>query len=158
MLNVFDALLQEQALTILRDRGINVVTNSWVTKVTDGKLYYRVKQQPGEGRARDAAKGPPPADAPPEGELAFGLCLWAAGTAPRPLTKTIAERVAAAGSDVQVQAVAARGRLSIDPWMRLEGLPDGVFGSVFAMGDAAVCPVDFHGHGPLPQTAQVRPI
>ena len=56
MLNVFDALLQEQALTILRDRGINVVTNSRVTKVTDGKLYYRVKQQPGEGRARDAAK------------------------------------------------------------------------------------------------------
>ena len=91
VLNVFDASLQQAALSTLKSRRINVITNSRVTRIADGKLYYRLKKE-GEGRARDAKPSDKPAeksDKPeiPDLELDFGLCLWAAGTAPRSLTK-----------------------------------------------------------------------
>ena len=201
VLNVFDALLQEKALESLKEQGINVMTNSWVTRVAKNKLYYRVKNS-GVG----ASTGSDVSEAPEERELDFGMCLWAAGTAPRLLTKVLAERC----GEVQQKAVARTGRLSIDQWMRVEGLSKVAvmpvvvvvargsdcdcppsppyltltnhtpisrlcfilyspsphlltptyhhqesFGSIFAMGDAAVCSVTVPNEGPLPQTAQV---
>ena len=78
-----------------------------------------------------------------------GLCVWAAGTAARPITARIAEAI----GEEQVQAVKTEGRLAVDPWLRVVNTSEAVFGSILAMGDAAA--VRGCEEGDLPQTAQV---
>ena len=45
------------------------------------------------------------------------------------------------------------GRLTVDRWLRVVGTPNTTFGSMLAMGDAAL--VRDSEEGNLPQTAQV---
>lgn len=45
------------------------------------------------------------------------------------------------------------GRLAVDRWLRVVGTPPATFGSILAMGDAAL--VRDAEEGNLPQTAQV---
>lgn len=57
-----------------KDR-INCVTNTFVTKVDETVLH-----------TRDAVSNE-------QREIPFGMCVWAAGIAPRPLTKSIIDKV-----------------------------------------------------------------
>ena len=86
--------------------------------------------------------------------LPFGLCVWAAGTAPRPLTSALAGKLGAG----QVESVKKTGRLLVDPFMRAiigthsnavvggstsEGGSAGVHdkrGQIFVLGDSSYYP------------------
>ena len=71
------------------------------------------------------------------------MCVWAAGTSPRPLTQMLAKDI----SPSQVSSVSKTGRLKVDPWLRVIGLEDRVdsdgrkmFGRIFTLGDAGIFP------------------
>jgi NADH:ubiquinone reductase (non-electrogenic) len=65
--------------------------------------------------------------------LPYGMVLWAGGNAPVPLIQSLSE------------PLSPRGRLIVDPYLRLPAHPD-----VYALGDCAAW-----GEPPLPATAQV---
>ena len=74
----------------------------------------------------------------------YGLAVWAAGNAPLPLTLDLIEDLGQVqGNEQKV----ARGRIAVDPWLRVIGSNDG---SIFALGDAS-CLV----HNQVPATGQV---
>ena len=130
ILSSFDADLQQQAIESVRQRGIEVQLNSRVQRVDHGSLTYSSLSQPGQSQRVD-----------------FGLCVWAAGTAARPVTSRVAGLLGAK----QVDSVRKSGRLQVDRWQRLSADESvGRRGSLFALGDCCVCEED-----PLPQTAQV---
>ena len=76
-------------------------------------------------------------------QINYGVAVWAAGNGPLPLTlqliKTMGEMQAA-------EQGTARGRLAIDPWMRVIGSE----GKIMAVGDCTCIAT-----GQLPATAQV---
>ena len=76
-------------------------------------------------------------------EIPYGLAVWAAGNGPIPLTLQIIESM---GKEQAVQQDVARGRLAVDPWMRVIGGE----GRVLAFGDCTCITA-----GQLPATAQV---
>ena len=77
----------------------------------------------------------------------FGLCLWAGGNGPVPITLDLIKKLGKEQQDLQP---VARGRLAVDPWMRVIGSK----GDIFAVGDCTC----FSCHDKskiLPATAQV---
>ena len=50
--------------------------------------------------------------------LSCGMCVWAAGTAARPLTELLANHI----GPTQIESVTKTGRIKVDPWMRIIGL------------------------------------
>jgi len=76
-------------------------------------------------------------------ELHYGLSVWAAGNGPIPLTLQLIERM---GEEQAAQQSVARGRVAIDPWMRVIGGE----GKIMALGDCTCQP-----QNQLPATAQV---
>ena len=126
VLQAFDVALQEAALSTLRKTGVDVILQARVTKVEDGVLGYQIKQtkppaqsqaptQPAQGSARLAWPGTTAASSADYVEMQYGLCVWATGVAARPITKRLAERL----GTTQRDAVASRGRLKVDPWLRI---------------------------------------
>lgn len=79
-------------------------------------------------------------------EIRYGLSVWAAGNGPLPITLQLIDSLAQAGSEQKKAQDIARGRLAIDPWLRVVGGE----GKILAYGDCS-CIVD----GQLPATAQV---
>jgi len=77
-------------------------------------------------------------------EIPYGLAVWAAGNGPLPITLQLIEELGA-GAQSEAQSV-ARGRLAVDPWLRVLGGD----GSIFSLGDCS-CAVA----NQLPATAQV---
>jgi NADH dehydrogenase FAD-containing subunit len=77
-------------------------------------------------------------------EIPYGLAVWAAGNGPLPITLQLIDKIGE-GKQSEVQDV-ARGRLAIDPWLRVLGND----GDVMSLGDCS-CIVN----GQLPATAQV---
>lgn len=75
--------------------------------------------------------------------IPYGLSVWAAGNGPVPLTLQLIE---ALGDDQAKEQSVARGRLAIDPWMRVIGGK----GKILAFGDCTCITA-----GQLPATAQV---
>ena len=78
--------------------------------------------------------------------LEYGMALWAAGIGPLPLTTSLIEEL---GNTEQhaAQGGFARGRLGVDPWLRVIGGK----GRIFSLGDCScVSSASF-----LPATAQV---
>ena len=67
------------------------------------------------------------------------------------LLQVLAERI----GSIQSQSVAKTGKLLVDPWLRVQGLPTESFGSILAMGDASLISEINKKEGVLPQTAQV---
>ena len=120
--------MQETAISTLRAR---------VSAIEEEHLIY-TQNAPG-GAPEEAV----------EVTLPYGLCVWAAGTAPQPITQTLAARISAQ----QSESVKKTGKLQVDPWMRVTGLPTELKGSILAMGDCSV--VVGGEEGALPQTAQV---
>ena len=76
-------------------------------------------------------------------EVKYGLAVWAAGNGPLPITLQIGESL---GEEQAKEQAVARGRLGIDPWMRVIGGN----GDILAFGDCTCIP-----QGQLPATAQV---
>ena len=76
-------------------------------------------------------------------EIPYGLAVWAAGNGPIPLTLGLIDDL---GPEQAAQQGEARGRLAIDPWMRVIGSE----GRILSFGDCS-----FITTGPLPATAQV---
>ena len=60
--------------------------------------------------------------------LPYGVCVWACGNSPRPLSRDLIQDHQASGSG------RAGNRILVDPWLRMVGVLDG---SVFALGDCA---------------------
>ncbi len=78
-------------------------------------------------------------------KLPYGMCLWAAGNGPLPITTNMIESLE--GTDQQHSQEFARGRLAVDPWLRVIGGK----GRVFAFGDCSCV----SSYPRLPATAQV---
>jgi NADH dehydrogenase FAD-containing subunit len=76
-------------------------------------------------------------------QIPYGVAVWAAGNGPLPLTLQLIESL---GETQAAEQSVARGRLAIDPWMRVIGSE----GKIMAVGDCT-CSVK----GQLPATAQV---
>lgn len=79
-------------------------------------------------------------------EIKYGLAVWAAGNGPLPITLQLIDALSGEGSEQKNAQDIARGRLAIDPWLRVIGGE----GKILAYGDCS-CIVD----GQLPATAQV---
>lgn len=76
-------------------------------------------------------------------QVPYGLSVWAAGNGPLPLTLQLIESL---GEEQATEQSVARGRLAIDPWMRVIGGG----GSILAFGDCSCITTN-----QLPATAQV---
>lgn len=143
LLPQFDEPLRVKALATLQASGVQVRLHTRVESV-DSPARLTV-------RTADAVE-----------TIACGLIVWAAGTGPTPLTETLIDRLndcgvvetAGDGSALEETAgapsEAARGRIAVDPWLRVVGAPAG---TLLALGDAALCLGP--DRAPLPQTAQV---
>jgi NADH dehydrogenase FAD-containing subunit len=77
------------------------------------------------------------------GSIPYGLSVWAAGNGPVQLTLNL---INALGEEQKQEQDVARGRLAIDPWMRVIGSR----GTVLSFGDCSCITC-----GQLPATAQV---
>jgi len=76
-------------------------------------------------------------------EIPYGICVWAAGIGPLPITLDLIESL----SEEQKEAQSvARGRIAVDPWLRVIGSNN----KIFSLGDCS-CIVQ----NQLPATAQV---
>jgi len=78
-------------------------------------------------------------------EINYGLVVWAAGNGPLPITLQLIDSLKGEAEQVDAQAI-ARGRLAIDPWLRVLGTE----GKIMAFGDCTCITT-----GQLPATAQV---
>ena len=78
-------------------------------------------------------------------KIPYGLVVWAAGNGPLPITLQLIESLGSTSTQAISQAT-ARGRVGIDPWLRVLGGE----GTIFAFGDCSCIT-----SGQLPATAQV---
>ncbi|GAX23811.1 NADH dehydrogenase [Fistulifera solaris] len=76
-------------------------------------------------------------------KVPYGMAVWAAGNGPLPITLSLIDKM---GEEQTKQQDVARGRLAIDPWMRVIGSE----GQILAFGDCSCITA-----GQLPATAQV---
>lgn len=111
----------------LQSAGVEVRLNTFTTKVEEDYVLL-------------APKG-----SDKEEKLDFGVCLWAAGTAPVPFIQTLLDKL-------PEEARARGNRINVDPWLRCPTPTPESFGSVLVLGDAAAVPTK---SSVLPQTAQV---
>uniref|UniRef100_A0A6S8C9L8 NADH:ubiquinone reductase (non-electrogenic) n=1 Tax=Aureoumbra lagunensis TaxID=44058 RepID=A0A6S8C9L8_9STRA len=83
----------------------------------------------------------------PQEAVPYATCVWAAGIAP---LRVVADALNELGPQQTEAQSVTRGRLAVDPYLRVLGLPSNKLGTFFAMGD---CCAD--AQAPLPATAQV---
>ena len=123
----------------LKDRGVAIKLNTRVAQVESPTLVKVFQKD----------IGPEQLD-----EINCGIIVWAAGTAPVPLTERLLEKLPKKTLPIQGPY---RGRIPVDPWLRVVGSPPG---TLFALGDASMI-VSQEDDGQeqqnyiLPQTAQV---
>lgn len=118
LLTQFEGSLQAMAIDNFEDR-VQVILNARVIEVTADEVVLK------DGR-----------------RFPHGLLVWAAGNGTRPLVGKLISKVS---TDTPEEAVKRRGKLVVDPWLRVKGMPN-----VMAFGDCAIIEDD-----PLPATAQV---
>jgi NADH dehydrogenase FAD-containing subunit len=78
-------------------------------------------------------------------EIPYGLAVWAAGNGPLPITLQLIDSLKDESAQTNAQDV-ARGRVAIDPWLRVLGGE----GDILSFGDCSCITT-----GQLPATAQV---
>lgn len=100
ILTAFAAGLQGVAETSLASSGVVVRKNVRVTKVSAGAVTLK------------------PASGEPEEELEFGLCVWSAGNAARPIVRSVSADVQGQRDFVPDAAKAASLKLAVDPFLR----------------------------------------
>lgn len=143
ILTAFDAPLRESAYDNILARGVDVRLNVKVTGITESGISFESRENSDSGVV--------------SGELPYGLCVWAAGNAPREISELLQYKLDA--SVTSSSTFKRTGRLEVDPWLRLRGVPE--LGSIFALGDCSVIRNEVVsgdlvlGEGILPQTAQV---
>jgi NADH:ubiquinone reductase (non-electrogenic) len=118
LLTQFEESLQKMAVSNFHSR-VNIEFNARVVSVNANKLELA------DGRTID-----------------YGLLVWAAGNATRPIVAKIIEKVTGVQKE---EATKKRRKLTVDPWLRVKGATN-----VFALGDCAT--IDGES---LPATAQV---
>lgn len=105
ILPVFDAAMQASGLEALQNQGIEIMLNRKVMKVEE----KHIELDGGE-------------------ILPYGLCVWAAGTAPRDITKSLIASI----PELADSTAGKRGRVAVDKWLRVKGTN----GTILALGDA----------------------
>jgi len=126
VLMAFDSALQAKAIETLQARTavegglplVEVLLKAGVQEVTPNKIKLSNNQS-----------------------LPYGLAVWAAGIGPLPLILDMTKRIE---EQAALQNV-ARGKLVVDPWLRVKGCP-----GVYAIGDCAMVEGSVY-----PATAQV---
>lgn len=133
----FDQQLQEEAIRVMnravefRDSDVvNLLPERF--KLTELLLEKSVKEVTEKKIVLNSGE-----------EIKYGLAVWAAGNGPLPLTLQLIESL---GAEQAAEQDVARGRLAVDPWMRVIGSE----GSMLAFGDCSCIT-----QGQLPATAQV---
>ncbi|KAI3438808.1 hypothetical protein D9Q98_001225 [Chlorella vulgaris] len=119
ILTQFDEKMQMHALENFKRVGVDVRTGVRVTEVTQDII----KLKGGE-------------------EISYGVCVWSAGNAPRPLVQQLAEQIP---EQAEFQPGGRPSKLAVDPFLRVIGAND-----VLAIGDNSLVVGDR-----LPTTAQV---
>jgi NADH dehydrogenase FAD-containing subunit len=122
LLGPFDANLQNYTKGLFEKRNIQVRLATAVTGIED----YTVDGFRFPARKAQLSDG---------SSLPFGTLVWSAGLSPVNFT-----------ANCETLPKSPNGRILVDPYLRVKGYE----GSIWAMGDAAVCEVN-----PLPQLAQV---
>jgi NADH dehydrogenase FAD-containing subunit len=129
--------------------GINIILNGRVLEVNSDNIKFQVKDLETKEVQEDTMR--------------VGMCVWAAGTATRPIIQKFASKI----SPYQENHVKKTGRLAVDQYMRLINTLDhpndkklgskSIFSNVFALGDCAANMDIFNPNNTitLPQTAQV---
>ncbi|CAM9706741.1 unnamed protein product [Chrysoparadoxa australica] len=102
----FEEEMQRRAIRDLEALRINVRLKSAAKAI-----------EPGEAILSDGRRVP------------FGICIWAGGTEPRPLTRQLIEAIPGQSQEAGAKA----GQVTVDPWMRVKGSG----GSILAIGDAS---------------------
>lgn len=110
ILNTYDEALSKYAESRFEHDQIEVLTNSRVKEVQEGKILFSQKDENGETVTK---------------ELPMGFCLWSTGVSQTDFCKRIADKI-----DVQTNKHA----LETDTHLRLTGAP---LGSVYAIGDCS---------------------
>lgn len=119
ILNQFDSKMQQHALDNFKRVGVDVRTGVRVTEVTKDTIMLKNGEQ-----------------------LKYGVCVWSAGNAPRPLVQQLAEQIP---EQAEYQPGGKPSKLAVDPFLRVVGARD-----VIALGDCSLMVGDR-----LPATAQV---
>eukprot|EP00816_Leptocylindrus_hargravesii_P005353 CAMPEP_0196817792 /NCGR_PEP_ID=MMETSP1362-20130617/62580_1 /TAXON_ID=163516 /ORGANISM="Leptocylindrus danicus, Strain CCMP1856" /LENGTH=672 /DNA_ID=CAMNT_0042195631 /DNA_START=146 /DNA_END=2161 /DNA_ORIENTATION=- len=132
----FDEPLRIKALSSLQSRGVGVKLKTRVARVESPSRIVVFNKEDKSEEILDC-----------------GIIIWAAGTAPVPLTERLLSKLSP-----EARALSSYGRLAVDPWLRVIGAPH--CGSLFALGDASAIiqnrGADNNGGDEiLPQTAQV---
>mmetsp|Transcript_29447 Transcript_29447/g.103795 ORF Transcript_29447/g.103795 Transcript_29447/m.103795 type:complete len:431 (-) Transcript_29447:75-1367(-) len=134
LLPQFDAGLRGEAKAALEAAGITV------------RLKTRAKQVNAD--SVDLSDGT---------SIPCGVCVWSAGTAPRPLTQQLVAACGEAQADAKACGGAPYGKVAVDDWLRVVGAE-----GILALGDAAAvadedseeCVAAGAERRMLPQTAQ----
>lgn len=119
ILNQFDTKMQQHALDNFKRVGVEVRTGVRVTEVSKDTIMLSTGEV-----------------------MKYGVCVWSAGNAPRPLVQQLAAQIP---EQVELQPGGKPSKLVIDPWLRVIGARD-----VMAIGDCTLMQGDR-----LPATAQV---
>ncbi|KAL4421095.1 hypothetical protein ABPG77_009622 [Micractinium sp. CCAP 211/92] len=119
ILNQFDSKMQQHALENFKRVGVDVRTGVRVTEVTKDTIVLKNGEQ-----------------------LPYGVCVWSAGNAPRPLVQQLAGQIP---EQAEFQPGGRPSKLAVDPFLRVVGARD-----VIALGDCSLMVGDR-----LPATAQV---
>lgn len=119
ILSAFDEKMQKHALDNFKRVGVDVRTGVRVTEVTNDTITLKGGE-----------------------EIKYGVCVWSAGNAPRPLVQQLAEQIP---EQAQYQPGGRPSKLAVDPFLRVIGARD-----VLAIGDCSLVVGDR-----LPTTAQV---
>ncbi|KAG2487513.1 hypothetical protein HYH03_013931 [Edaphochlamys debaryana] len=125
ILTQFDGRLADQAAETMRAAGVEVRTSVSVVGVT--KDIVKIE-------------GPQGVE-----EIPYGVCVWSAGNAPRPLVKQIAGQVPMQAAAAEASRVGPGSKLCVDSFLRVVGARD-----LMCLGDCSLV----LGNR-LPPTAQV---
>ena len=123
----FDKPLRMKAVTTLTDRGVDVRLNTRVAKVESPTLVKVYKKKDDDDSEQQQGED---GSVYKEEEIHCGIIVWAAGTAPVPLTYKLLDKL-----PLSTKQKSYQGRIPVDPWLRVTGSPPG---TLFALGDASV--------------------
>jgi len=131
----FDKALRDKALASLESKGVQVRLSTRVAAVENPNSIRIYRKE------RDGSRQ--------EEKIHCGIIVWAAGTAPVPLTNLLMTKL-----PMLSRKLSQYGRIPVDRWLRVVGAPAGTF---FALGDASMIVSGEGGNNDsvLPQTAQV---
>ncbi|CAM9618636.1 unnamed protein product, partial [Hapterophycus canaliculatus] len=107
VLPMFEEVLQNRGLNLLQSQGIQVLLGNVASEVTTDEVVLKNGKR-----------------------VPYGLCFWAGGTEPRPLTKRLIETIGPAQTEAEGSK---RGQLTVDGYMRVAGTN----GTILAVGDAS---------------------